>query len=81
MPAPLPGDSAFSPTGFTISNPMLTVIPKKGQAFQFKGVIVSKMPQMMLSATKTPVGAITFTALGAEGELWSTPNSLYTTAA
>jgi len=70
-----PGDSLIG-----AGNPQIQIIPKTGYQYTFYGAVVTKQPSMMLSAVKTIVGPITFTAIGKEGVLWSTNNSLYTEA-
>jgi len=75
-----PGDSLFGGEPSSATYPSLQIIPKTGYTYTFYGAVVTKQPSMMLSAVKTIVGSITFTAIGKEGILWSTANSLYTEA-
>jgi hypothetical protein len=75
-----PGDSLFGGEPSLATYPSLQIIPKTGYSYTFYGAVVTKQPTVQLSSTKTIVGSITFTAIGKEGVLWSTANSLYTEA-
>jgi len=70
-----PGDSLIG-----AGNPTIQIIPKTGYQYTFYGAVVTKQPQIMLSSTKTIVGAVTYTCIGQEGVLWSSAGSLYTQA-
>lgn len=60
------GSSIF---GATDKN--LTIQTHAGQLLTFKAAAVTKMPDILLSATKTLIGPVTFTAIGANNTAWT----------
>ena len=72
-----PGDSAFK--NATGGDPYVAVVAKSGECYKFYGAIITKMPEIMLSADKTQLGGIEFTCVGKQGADWSTAASLFDT--
>lgn len=71
-----PGSSALPAT-----DKSLVVWPANGkEKLTYTNAFVSKMPDLMLSAVKTALGQVTFTAIGTKAEAWSAANHFVTLA-
>lgn len=69
------GDSVFGATDLP-----LVIKTKDGKTLTFAAAAVTRMPSLNLGATKTILGDIEFTCLGADNTAWTAANSLVTTA-
>jgi len=73
---------ALGGTAVPASDRTLIVWPINGkEKITYNNAFVSKMPDLVLSATKAPYGAVTFTAFGTNNEAWSAATHRFTYAA
>lgn len=57
------------------SDKTLTINCQDGKQLIFSAAAVTKSPSLILSATKTMIGSVTFTCIGKENTAWSVANS------
>lgn len=76
------GKSIFTPKNYDSSNDdadfTLDIHTLAGVKITVQSAAITKMPSLMLSATKTVMGGITFTAIGKDNTDWSAADSLFT---
>ena len=63
---------------FPTTDAPLVITGRDLQTIAFGSAAVSKMPETSHTAVGTLIGQVTFTAIGLDGSLWSTANSMWT---
>lgn len=80
------GKSIFTPTSYanspnTGTDFTLLIQTLAGTLITLKSAAITKMPDLELSATKTAIGSVTFTGIGADNTDWNDASNLFTMGA
>lgn len=71
------GATSIGTSIYTGTDKPLVIWTLAGQKIEFKAAAITKMPDIILAATKTMIGDVTFTCIGADNVAWTTNNSFF----